>query len=475
MGVPAAEEAAMTYEEALAYLFDQTDYLNRTAGDTPRPPTVDRMGPLMQALGQPQTRFQVVHVAGTKGKGSTSALCESMLHRLGYRTGLFTSPHLHTFRERIRVDQALIPAPALAELMSRLRPTFDLFPDLTVFDRITALAFQYFADQKVEWAVVEVGLGGRLDSTNVVHPAVCGITSISYDHMDVLGNTLSLIAREKAGIIKPGVPVFTCAQEPEAQVAIQQVAQAQDAPLTVTRAKPLPPPNLAGVHQQVNAGIAQAMIENLAQRGLIRTDFAALEAGIADVNWPGRFERLPVPGDLPGDLPGTESAPVQPILVDCAHNLDSMNRLLETLAQTYPARPMTAIMGAGYNKQVQPMLTALLGHVPRLVLVRSRHPRAIPVDDLMALAATLLDGRLADGPAAATATAPGPIIPQVYAGISMTHALDLAISLTPENGVVVGTGSVFVAAEVREVWADRYPQAFDPADWVFELSREPAY
>ncbi len=381
----------MTYEEALAYLFDQTDYLNRTAGGAPRPPTADRMGPLMQALGDPQMRFQVVHIAGTKGKGSTSALCESMLHRLGYRTGLFTSPHLHTFRERIRVDQALIPAPALAALMGRLRPTFDLFPDLTVFDRITALAFQYFADQKVEWAVVEVGLGGRLDSTNVVQPAVCGITSISYDHMDVLGHTLSLIAREKAGIIKPGVPVFTCTQEPEAQVAIQQVALAKAAPLTVTQAKTQPPRNLVGVHQQINAGMAQAMIENLAQRGLIRTDFAALEAGIADVNWPGRFERLPVPGDLSG----TDSVPIQPIIVDCAHNLDSMNRLLDTLAQSYPARPVTAIMGAGFNKQVQPMLTALLGHVPRLILVSSRHPRATPVDEFMSLAATLLDSPVA--------------------------------------------------------------------------------
>ncbi len=162
----------MTYEDALAYLFDQANYAHRMTRDR----TMDRIGPLMQALGHPYKQFRVVHVAGTKGKGSTSALCESMLHSLGYRTGLFTSPHLHTFRERIRVDQALIPPPALAELMDRLRPIFDQFPDLTVFDRITALAFQYFAEQKVEWAVVEVGLGGRLDSTNVVQPAVCGIT-----------------------------------------------------------------------------------------------------------------------------------------------------------------------------------------------------------------------------------------------------------------------------------------------------------
>lgn len=460
----------MTYEEALAYLFDQADYIQRTAGETPRPPTADRMGPLMQALGNPQTRFQVVHIAGTKGKGSTSALCESVLHHLGYRTGLFTSPHLHTFRERIRVDQGLIPAPALADLMGRLRPIFDQFPDLTVFDRITALAFQYFAEQNVEWAVVEVGLGGRLDSTNVVRPAVCGITSISYDHMDVLGHTLSLIAREKAGIIKPGVPVFTCAQDPEAQVAIQQVALAKDAPLTVTRAKAQPPRNLIGAHQRVNAGMAQAMMQNLAQRGLIRTDVAALETGIADVHWPGRFELLPVPGDLARDLPGTHPAPSQPVLVDCAHNLDSMNRLLETLTHTYPARPVTFIMGAGVNKQVQPMLTALLGQAPRLVLVSSRHPRAMPVDEFMALAATILRAQMPTN-----GTGHRRMDPQVYAGQSMTHALDLAISLTPAEGVVVGTGSVFVAAELREVWASRYPQAFDPTDWVFELIHEPAY
>lgn len=452
----------MTYEDALAYLFDQANYAHRMTRDR----TMDRIGPLMQALGHPYKQFRVVHVAGTKGKGSTSALCESMLHSLGYRTGLFTSPHLHTFRERIRVDQALIPPPALAELMDRLRPIFDQFPDLTVFDRITALAFQYFAEQKVEWAVVEVGLGGRLDSTNVVQPAVCGITSISYDHMDVLGYTLGEIAWEKAGIIKPGVPVFTCAQDPEALASIQDVAQAQGAPLTVTVAQDHAPRNLVGEHQRINAGMAQAMIENLAQRGLIRTDPAGLAQGMADVRWPGRFERLPIPAL--GSFAIEMQPPTQPILVDCAHNLDSMERLLDTLAQIYPGQPVTVIMGAGRTKQVQPMLTALLGSAPRLVMVSSRHPLASPVDDLLALARTILDGQNLSNSA-------GRADPDLFGADAMSAALDLAVSITPANGIVVGTGSVFVAAELREAWAERYPQAFESNDWVFEVVHEPAY
>jgi len=457
--MPAAEEISMTYEEALAYLFDQANYAHRMTRDR----TLDRIGPLMQVLGHPSTHFQVVHIAGTKGKGSTSALCESMLYALGYRTGLFTSPHLHTFRERIRVNQALIPTQALADLMGRLRPIFDQFPDLTVFDRITALAFQYFAEQEMEWAVVEVGMGGRLDSTNVVQPAVCGITSISYDHMDILGHTLGQIAWEKAGIIKPGVPVFTCAQDPEALAAIQSVAQAKEAPLCVAVAKPRQPRNLVGEHQRINAGLAQAMMENLAHRGLISTDPAALERGIAEVRWPGRFERLPAPVAFFAPTP-----PSQPVVVDCAHNLDSVNRLLETMAQEYPGQPVTVIMGAGRTKQVHSMLTALLAHAPRLILVSSRHPLAMPVDDFVELAHAILGEQTGSN-------GTGRVQPHIYAAASITEALDLAVSVTPADGVILGTGSVFVAAEVREAWAARYPQAFDPADWVFEAIHEPAY
>ena len=164
-----------------------------------------------------------MHIAGTKGKGSTSAMVESVLRAAGYRTGLYTSPHLHTFRERIRCSGALMSKAELVRLLDACKPAIEATPGITAFEVMTALAFQFFAEQGVEWAVLEVGLGGRLDATNVVHPAVCAITSLSYDHVELLGHTLSLIAFEKAGIIKPGVPVVSSPQEPEAMAVIRRV------------------------------------------------------------------------------------------------------------------------------------------------------------------------------------------------------------------------------------------------------------
>ncbi len=212
------------YQDALDTIFSYVNYEKHA-----RYPyeavtfNLSRMHELLGRLGDPQERLHCVHVAGTKGKGSTSAMVESVLRATGFRTGLYTSPHLHTFRERIRVGGALMQKHELVDLLQASRRAVEATPGVTAFEIMTALAFVHFARQEVEWAVLEVGLGGRLDATNVVHPAVCAITSLSYDHVELLGHSLSLIAWEKAGIIKAGVPVISAPQEPEAMDVIRRV------------------------------------------------------------------------------------------------------------------------------------------------------------------------------------------------------------------------------------------------------------
>ena len=203
----------MTYDEALDYLYSFVDYsLQRSYRYSPATFDLARMRELLQKLSNPERSYKVIHVAGTKGKGSVSALCASALRAAGYRTGFYTSPHLVDYAERIQADGHDLPHERLAELVEEIRPVVETVPRLTTFEITTALAFLYFAREKVDAAVVEVGLGGRLDATNVVHPLVSVITSLSLDHTHLLGHTLAEIAREKAGIIKPGVPVVIAPQ-----------------------------------------------------------------------------------------------------------------------------------------------------------------------------------------------------------------------------------------------------------------------
>ena len=279
----------VNYEKKVRYPYDAVTF------------DLSRMERILALLGRPHDRFQCVHIAGTKGKGSTSAMVESVLRAAGYKTGLFTSPHLHTFRERIRYRGGLMSKAQLVDLLERCRPAIDATPDITAFEVMTALAFQFFAEQGVDWAVLEVGLGGRLDATNVVHPAVCAITSLSYDHMELLGHTLSLIAFEKAGIIKAGVPVVSAPQEPEAMAVIQRVSQDIGARLTVvgqdwtcdsdgrdltgqylTIRGPGGRPVLSGLriallgqHQRDNATVAVAMLHELREH--LKSDPAGAE------------------------------------------------------------------------------------------------------------------------------------------------------------------------------------------------------
>jgi dihydrofolate synthase/folylpolyglutamate synthase len=224
----------MDYRATLAYIYSYTNYEKRGLPQyTLAHYDLARMERLLERLGNPHRAFKSLLIAGTKGKGSTAAFAESVLRAAGYRTGLYTSPHLHTFRERIQVAGELISEADVMRLTKALRPHFEAVEDLTAFELITALAFYVFAEAEIEVAVLEVGLGGRLDATNVSRPVVAVITPISYDHTQILGDTLTLIAREKAGIIKPGALVVSAPQVPEAMTMIEEVCAGRRAELVV--------------------------------------------------------------------------------------------------------------------------------------------------------------------------------------------------------------------------------------------------
>ncbi len=324
----------LSYVEALKYIQGFTDF--EVSQDPVQAATrfnLQRLARLCELAGTPQSRFKSLHVAGTKGKGSTAAMLDSILRAAGYRTGLFTSPHLHDFRERIRVNGALIGEQEMADAVARLQPLVDELhrrhPELgrlTTFEMITALAFVHFAERNVDFAVLETGLGGRLDATNVVEPLVAVITSISYDHTQVLGNTLEQIATEKAGIIKPGASVVCAPQEDEALAVVEATCRKRGARLALVGRDwtweganssfqvagplgayaPLSIP-LLGIHQLVNATTAVAAIDALRWRGIeVAPEY--IREGLENVCWPGRLEVL---------------ARQPLVVVDGAHNADS--------------------------------------------------------------------------------------------------------------------------------------------------------
>ena len=318
------------YNIALDYIYSFVDYSLKHSSELAKADfNLDRMRALMVELGNPHDQYPIIHVAGTKGKGSVSALCASALQAAGYRVGLYTSPHLLDYCERIQIDSQPIPHERFVELVEKVRPTVAKIPKLTTFEITTALGFLYFAQQKVSAAVFEVGLGGRLDATNVVVPKVSVITSLSYDHMAVLGNTLAQIAGEKAGIIKPGRPVVSAPQKEEALEVLMRIAKERNSPFTLigrdfafrslshtldgqalelvdklqSSAITVQLP-LLGIHQVENAATAYAALQN---SGLNIPD-GTIQKGFAEVRWPARFEVV-------------RREP--PVIFNSAHNQDS--------------------------------------------------------------------------------------------------------------------------------------------------------
>jgi dihydrofolate synthase/folylpolyglutamate synthase len=443
----------LSYRDALAYIYSFTDYEKHGfAAYAPEFYDLQRVQRLLVLLGEPQRSFGAVHVAGTKGKGSTAAMIASVLRAAGLRTGLYTSPHLHTFRERIQISGELIPEVDVARLVERMQPLVAQVPDITTFEIMTGLAFAWFAEQGVAWAVVEVGLGGRLDATNVVSPAVAVITSISYDHILVLGDTLAQIAAEKAGIIKPGVPVVSAPQVGEALAVIAAACEEREAPLTLVgrdwtwelgaadldgqvfsihhgqeaiTGLWIP---LLGEHQVVNATTAVAALSFLAESG-VKLSQATIRDGLRTVSWPARLEIL-------------GRAPL--VVADSAHNGDSAQKLVAALQGLDGDQRLTVVLGGSRDHITSEVLKTLLSGAHRAIATRSRHPRAADPAWLQVRAAELGFS--------------------IEVSDTVAQALDLALAEARPRDLVCCTGSVFVAAEAREAWFARQGMPLPPSD-----------
>lgn len=440
------------YQETLDWIYSWVDFsMKRHVDDKHRFFKLDRMNQLMELLNFPHHKFPSVHVAGTKGKGSTASLIASTLQASGYKVGLYTSPHLEDFRERIIINGEMISEHSVIELADQMRPLTEKVPETTTFELTTAMAFMYFAQKEVDIAVLEVGLGGRLDATNVVDPIVSVITSISYDHMSVLGNTLTEIATEKGGIIKPGRPVVIAPQKSEAHDTLVSIAIERNAPVIDTKhdycfeplhhnlrtqtfqiqsrhefvenrkistntALKLTTP-LLGTHQIENAATAVAALDQLRLSGFHITR-RAIKQGFEQVHWPARFEIL-------------REKP--PVVIDSAHNGDSMQRLVETVNEYFPQWPFILVFGASADKSMGDMLSAILPRCELVITTQSRHPRAATPEELKA--------KVDDYSIPVIAVNP------------VEEALSQALSHAGETKGILVTGSIFIAAAARAIWS----------------------
>jgi dihydrofolate synthase / folylpolyglutamate synthase len=436
------------YNHALDYLYSFVDYSLKHISELAKAEfNLDRMFALMEELGNPQEKYPIIHVAGTKGKGSVAALCASALKAAGHETGLYTSPHLWDYVERIQIDGEPISHEQLVELVEEVSPAVAKIPKLTTFEITTALGLLAFAKNNVSAAVIEVGLGGRLDATNIVTPKVSVITSLSYDHMAVLGNTLAQIAGEKAGIIKEGVPVVSAPQANEALEVLERVAKEKNCPFILVGrdveferlessldgqkmsiapggVSPSGDPKadmevsipLLGEHQVENAAIAYAAL----QAGGIPISDEAIQQGFAHVKWPARFEVL-------------RREP--PFIIDSAHNRDSARRLRGTLDEYFPRIPVILIFCALEDKDITGMLQELKPRLERVVATRADHPRAPSAEW------TAEQVQKAGIPVEAVA----PVV----------SALERALELAGDRKLVLAAGSVAFAGEVSAAWQKR--------------------
>ena len=448
-------DTEIAYNNALDYLYSFVDYSLKHISELAKAEfNLDRMFALMEELGNPQKKYPIIHVAGTKGKGSVAALCASALQAAGYKTGLYTSPHLWDYVERIQINGEPISHEQLIELVEEVRPAVAKIPKLTTFEITTAIGLLAFAKNNVNAAVIEVGLGGRLDATNLVIPTVSVITSLSYDHTAVLGNTLAAIAGEKAGIIKEGIPVVSAPQTGEALEVLERVAEeknclfflvgkhvkferltssldGQSLRVSSFVLRHLEDPNfpratqpevldltipLLGSHQVENAAIAYTAL----QASRIPISDQSIQTGFARVTWPARFELL-------------RRSP--PVVIDSAHNRDSARRLRETLDEYFPGTPVILIFCALEDKDITGILEELKPRLESVVATRADHPRA-PSAEWMAEQV-----RNAGIP--------------VEAVTPVSAALERALELAGEQKLVLAAGSVAFAGEVSSAWRRR--------------------
>jgi dihydrofolate synthase / folylpolyglutamate synthase len=482
------------YQEALGFLYGRINYERNTAIPyRSRDFRLDRMRQLARRIGNPEQALRIVHIAGTKGKGSTAAMIAAALQQAGLRTGLYTSPHLERLEERFVIDGRLCPEDRFVELVQILRPIVEELDDEftrkggrgpTFFEITTAMALRFFADAGTDAVVLEVGLGGRLDSTNICQPLVAVVTSISLDHTRQLGNTPAKIAREKAGIIKPGVPVVCGVLQPEPRDIIASIARQQAAPLfqlgqdfhcrfrpgrlwadPVSGANHRSPTNaecdlqsaavadsldaldyvehvgareltlpnlrvgLLGEHQARNAAVAVAALLRLRDAGFAIPDSAILN-GLARPLCPARIE---VVSRRP------------PVIVDVAHNVASLAALLDVVRDKFPGRRRTIIFAASQDKDVRGMLELVVPNCDQLILTRyCNNPRSATPEELHRMATEVAGSA---GRAATLQLAEHP-----------AAAWKQAETAARRGDVVCITGSFFLAAEMRPLVVQQLPR-----------------
>jgi len=401
---------------------------------------LETMRALLDGLQNPQDDFAAVHVAGTNGKGSIAATLAAILQAAGYKVGLYTSPHLVRFNERICIDGAPISDPDVLAAYRAVDPERHAQREPTFFEYTTAMAFYEFSRKKVDWAVIETGMGGRLDATNVISPALAIISNISLEHRQYLGGTIAKIAREKGGIIKPGIPVVSGVKQPSALAAIAAIAAERSAPLylygrafrTVRRrtggfdyygienAWRNLKTALAGRYQVDNAALVLAACEILNSQGRAAISLENLRTGLARTRWPGRLEIV-------------AKAPL--VILDGAHNLAAARNLAAYLQENLSGRRMTLVVGILDDKPYQAMLRSLLPHAARAIITRPRIDRGLAPEKLAAVAREML--------------ADVAIVPNVDAAV--TAAIE---SAAPDEAVCIA-GSLYVVGEAKETLASK--------------------
>lgn len=441
-----SKKAFKTYQQALDYLFERTDYekqerlrYNVTTFN------LNRMEKLLSLLGNPHKKIHTVHIGGTKGKGSTATMLARMIEANGYKVGLYTSPHVVHLHERITINSTMISESEMCGLLNRVYAPVEKMSKTdppTFFEIMTSLAFMYFLDKEVDIAVIETGLGGRLDSTNVIKPKVIGITSLSIDHQHLLGNTIDSIAKEKAGIFKRGVPTVTVQQEPSAMRVLRSEAIAVKAPLSVTgsdidfsqrfetsrehgphtriclttptsKFEHLRVP-LHGRHQAINCGLALAMLDKLKSAGY-KIDNGKAAEGLYKVSLAGRMEMI-------WDDPR--------IMIDAAHNAASIQALIHAVGQNIPYDSMVVIFGCNSDKDVRGMLEMLQFGADKVIFTRSNSPKAVSPEDLAEMY-TEICGKMCQTAA------------------SLGQALQLARSAVSKEDLICITGSFYLIGQAK--------------------------
>jgi dihydrofolate synthase/folylpolyglutamate synthase len=431
------------YQNNLDFLYSFVDYsLTRQLRYSPDKFNLTRMCLLLELMGNPHRQYPVVHVAGTKGKGSTSAMIANSLKEAGYKVGLYTSPHLHDYCERIQIDGQPITHAELGIEINKIRPLLEQVKEITTFEITTAIGFNYFFERSIDIAVVEVGLGGRLDATNLVDPLVTVITSLSFDHMNILGDTIENIASEKGGIIKTGRPVIVAPQRfLEAETVLEEIASERNSPIEfVSRKYELVPEShsmnsqtfsltekvlpynstrftlpLLGFHQIENAATAYTTLKRLRDLS-IKISEENIRDGLAKVSWACRFEKI-------------SAKPF--FIVDSAHNTDSAEKLSRTIKEYLNKKRIILLFGASEDKDITGMFLHLLPVASEAIMTKSTHPRATEPAELERFAKDFSVS--------------------IYSTESVETAVDMAIAHSDENSVVIATGSIFIAAAVKEI------------------------